>query len=62
MPEDERILRMNLLRRREKIHDVDYWMNSFLKAMGALKDDIDDTMPPSMAPVTMGDFDEYLST
>lgn len=61
MPEDERTLRMNYLRRREKLHDVDYWMKSFLKAMGSLKDDSEDGLPTTMQPVTMDDFDEYLS-
>ena len=36
MPNDEREVRMNALRNREKIHDVDYWMKSFLKAIGTL--------------------------
>ena len=36
MPKDERELRMNSLRNREKIHDVDFWMRSFLKAIGSL--------------------------
>ena len=36
MPHDEREVRMNALRSREKVHDVDYWMKSFLKAIGTL--------------------------
>ena len=27
---------MNALRNREKLHDVDFWMKSFLKAIGNL--------------------------
>ncbi|XP_026807687.1 alpha,alpha-trehalose-phosphate synthase [UDP-forming]-like [Rhopalosiphum maidis] len=62
MPEDERMLRMRCLRRREKIHDVDYWMRSFLKAMGTLIfEDGDDVLPTTMQPVTLQDFDDYLS-
>ena len=36
MPGDERELRMNSLRNRERKHDVNFWMHSFLKAIGAL--------------------------
>nr|APZ77037.1 trehalose-6-phosphate synthase [Gampsocleis gratiosa] len=62
MPEDERTLRMNYLRRREKVHDVNYWMKSFLKAMGSLiEEDGDEVLPTTMQPVTMDDFDEYLA-
>nr|QSV39858.1 trehalose 6-phosphate synthase [Liposcelis entomophila] len=62
MPEDERTLRMNYLRRREKVHDVNYWMRSFLKAMGTLiTEDGEETLPTTMQPVTLDDFDEYLA-
>lgn len=62
MPEDERTLRMNYLRRREKIHDVEYWMKLFLKAMGSLiVEDGEDVLPTTMQPVTLDDFDEYLA-
>ncbi|RZF33427.1 hypothetical protein LSTR_LSTR009618 [Laodelphax striatellus] len=62
MPEDERTLRMNYLRRREKTHNVDYWMRSFLKAMGTLiSEDGEEVLPTTMQPVTMDDFDEYLT-
>ncbi|XP_015372030.1 PREDICTED: alpha,alpha-trehalose-phosphate synthase [UDP-forming]-like [Diuraphis noxia] len=62
MPEDEKILRMRCLRRREKEHDVDFWMRSFLKAMGTLiLEDGDDVLPTTMQPVTLQDFDDYLS-
>lgn len=36
MPADEREVRMNALRAREKVHDVEFWMKSFLKAIGTL--------------------------
>ncbi|CAH1184203.1 unnamed protein product [Phyllotreta striolata] len=63
MPEDERILRMNYLRRREKLNDVNYWTKSFLSAMGSLmsQEDHDDVGSITMPAVTLEDFDEYLS-
>ncbi|KAB0799711.1 hypothetical protein PPYR_07591 [Photinus pyralis] len=62
MPEDERILRMNYLRRREKLNDVNYWTRSFLQAIGSLvtqneDESIDNVTIPE---VTLDDFDEYL--
>ena len=36
MPREEREVRMNALRNREKVHDVDFWLKSFLKAIGTL--------------------------
>ncbi|KAJ8969008.1 hypothetical protein NQ317_003938 [Molorchus minor] len=63
MPEDERILRMNYLRRREKLNDVNYWTKSFLSAMGSLvtQEDHDDVGSITMPAVTLDDFDEYLA-
>ncbi|XP_023942455.2 uncharacterized protein LOC112048975 [Bicyclus anynana] len=61
MPEDERTVRMNHLRRREQLNDVDSWMKAFLKAMDSLEEDSDDIGATSMQPVTIDDFDEYLS-
>lgn len=61
MPEDERIVRMNNLRRREQLNDVDAWMKSFLKAMDSLEEEADDIGATSIPPVTIDDFDEYLS-
>ncbi|CAG9820300.1 unnamed protein product [Phaedon cochleariae] len=63
MPEDERILRMNYLRRREKLNDVNYWTKSFLSAMGSLltQGEQDDVGSITMPAVTLDDFDEYLS-
>lgn len=60
MPEDERTLRMNHLRRRERIYDVNYWMKSFLQVMGSLEEH-DSVGATTMQPVTMDDFDDYLS-
>lgn len=60
MPEDERTLRMNHLRRRERIYDVNYWMKSFLQVMGSLEE-TDCVGATTMQPVTMDDFDDYLS-
>lgn len=61
MPEDERTVRMNHLRRREQLNDVDSWMKAFLKAMDSLEEEADDIGATSMQPVTIDDFDEYLS-
>ncbi|XP_072939133.1 uncharacterized protein Tps1 isoform X2 [Epargyreus clarus] len=61
MPEDERTVRMNHLRRREQLNDVDSWMKAFLKAMDSLEEDADDIGATTMQPVTIDDFDEYLS-
>lgn len=62
MPEDERILRMRCLRRREKKNDVDYWMHTFLKTMDTLIfEDGNNVSPTTMNPVTFQDFDNYLS-
>ena len=33
---DEREVRMNALRNREKVNDVDHWMKGFFKAIGTL--------------------------
>jgi len=61
MPNDERELRMNALRSRERVHDVDFWMKSFLKAIGTLiEEDGEDVLPTQMQPVQLEDFDTYL--
>ncbi|XP_063240546.1 uncharacterized protein LOC134541223 [Bacillus rossius redtenbacheri] len=58
MPEDERTLRMNGLRRREKLNDVNQWVRMFLKAMGCVVEGMsDDSLPITMHPVTPDDFD-----
>ncbi|PNF32258.1 hypothetical protein B7P43_G17687 [Cryptotermes secundus] len=63
MPEDERTLRMNSLRRREKANDVNFWMKSFMKQMGSQieEEDADEVKSVTMHPVTMDDFEEYLA-
>ncbi|KAL4715519.1 hypothetical protein ACJJTC_009145 [Scirpophaga incertulas] len=61
MPEDERTVRMNHLRRREQLNDVDSWMKAFLKAVDSLEEEADDIGATSMQPLTIDDFDEYLS-
>lgn len=61
MPKEEREVRMNALRNRERIHDVDYWMKSFLKSIGTLiEEDGEDILPTQMQPITLTDFDSYL--
>lgn len=59
MPEDERILRMSRLRRREMECDVNFWMRSFLKAMGSIEED--DVGTTTMQPVSVDDFDYLLN-
>jgi len=61
MPHDEREVRMNALRNREKVNNVDFWMKSFLKAIGTLiEEDGEDVLPTQMQPVQVQDFDSYL--
>ncbi|XP_037075423.1 alpha,alpha-trehalose-phosphate synthase [UDP-forming]-like [Pollicipes pollicipes] len=61
MEVDERRLRMACLRRREKAHDVTYWLRTFLKEMGTLRmEDGDSVRPTQLMPVSIQDFDEYL--
>ena len=40
MPLDERQLRMNQLKKREKRMDVDSWVQTFLQTMGAIYNDM----------------------
>lgn len=62
MPEDERTLRMNYLRRREKANDVNFWLRSFMKQMGPQYDDEDAEIKSiTMNPVTVDDFEDYLA-
>jgi len=62
MPFDERLLRMKQLQRREKAMDVNSWLNSFLRAMGLLPCDLNTSANNTkMAPLSMDDFDYYLS-
>ena len=61
MPNDEREVRMNALRKREKIHNVDYWMKSFLRAIGTLiEEDGEELVTTQMQPVQVEDFQQYL--
>ncbi|XP_065212718.1 uncharacterized protein LOC135840224 isoform X2 [Planococcus citri] len=63
MPLDERELRMTQLRNREQCLDVNYWMTSFLSAMGALKteDGENDPLANKQLQLKLEDFDLYLS-
>lgn len=62
MPFDERLLRMKHLQRREKLNDVNYWLNSFMSAMGLLPCDLNNNAHNAkMAPLSLDDFDYYLS-
>lgn len=62
MPEDEKEVRMKALRYRERQMDVNFWMKSFLKSVGTLiAEDGEETLPTTMTPVTITDFDDYLS-
>jgi trehalose 6-phosphate synthase/phosphatase len=62
MPEDERTLRMNYLRCREKANDANFWMRSFLEQVGSqIKKDTDDIKSVTMRPVTVDDFEDYLA-
>jgi trehalose 6-phosphate synthase/phosphatase len=61
MPQDERELRMSQLRHREKLMDINSWMNSFLSSIGALvADEEDNPLIAKMLPLTLDDFDRYL--
>lgn len=62
MPFDERLLRMKHLQRREQAMDVNSWLNTFLGAVGILPCDLNcNTSFTKMAPLTIEDFDHYLS-
>lgn len=61
MPEDERTLRMNSLRRREKANDVNFWMKSFLEQVGSQIEKDNDVKSVTMRPVTVDDFEDYLA-
>ncbi|CAG0904263.1 unnamed protein product, partial [Darwinula stevensoni] len=64
MPDDEREMRMNHLKKREKTMNLDFWLSSFLKAMGSLDFGEGQNEPmttETLGPMTMEDFDEFLS-
>lgn len=48
---------------REKIHDVNFWMRGFMKAIGTLiAEDGEEVLPTQMQPVGFEDFDSYLAS
>jgi len=63
MPFEERTLRMQHLQRREQKMDVNHWLQEFLKSMDLLACDItsETCCTAKMAPLTISDFDNYLS-
>jgi trehalose 6-phosphate synthase/phosphatase len=62
MPEDERTLRINSLRCREKANDLNFWMRSFMEQMGSqIEEDADEVKRVTMHPVTVDDFEDYLA-
>ncbi len=49
-------------RARERIHNVDFWMSSFLKNIGTvILEDGEEVLPTTMQPVTLDDFESYLA-
>nr|CAD7203129.1 unnamed protein product [Timema douglasi] len=62
MPLDERELRMKQLRQREKLMDVNHWMNSFLATMGAVRSSDEHDPLSNQMTLTLDDFDQYLSS
>ena len=63
MPTDEREVRMNALRNREKVHNVDQWMKSFLRSIGTLiEEDGEELVSNTMQPVQVEDFQQYLGS
>lgn len=49
-------------RARERIHDVNFWMRSFLKNIGTLiEEDGEEVLPTQMQPLSIEDFNAYLS-
>ena len=47
---------------RERINDVNLWMKSFLRNIGTLiEEDGEDVLPTQMQPLSIEDFDDYLS-
>ena len=49
-------------RAREKVTNVDYWMKQFLTNIGTLiQEDGEDLLPTTMQPLSIEDFNSYLS-
>lgn len=61
MPFDERSLRMKQLQRREQGLDVNHWLNMFLISMGLCDLNNNPSSANKMAPLSVDDFDYYLS-
>lgn len=55
MPEDERIVRMNFLKRREKLNEVFAWARSFISELEQY-----DGVRSSFEPVTLLEIDSYM--
>lgn len=60
MPKDEREMRMKQLRRREREHDVNFWLRNFLKTVDCLSDDERSLPAGRLLPLTEEDFSHYL--
>ncbi|XP_014255923.1 alpha,alpha-trehalose-phosphate synthase [UDP-forming] [Cimex lectularius] len=60
MPEDERILRMNYLRKREQKRDVKYWLNKFMDEMEQLNEG-NGKLSRVIQPITLEEFDKYFA-
>ncbi|CAG0898881.1 unnamed protein product, partial [Darwinula stevensoni] len=64
MPIDEREMRMCHLKKREQTMNLDFWLSSFLKAMGSLdpaEGRKESMTTKTLGPMTTEDFDEFLS-
>ncbi|XP_076037355.1 uncharacterized protein LOC143022854 [Oratosquilla oratoria] len=61
MPKDERELRMTKLRSRERVHDVDFWLRSFLKSVDCL-DEQNSPTKGRLLPLTENDFSQFLAS
>ncbi|KAF2364433.1 Trehalose-phosphatase [Trinorchestia longiramus] len=59
MPDDEREMRMQQLRRREKERDVNFWLREVLTSVHSLE--VENGSDISLRPVSEEDFDQYLS-
>ncbi|XP_027214152.2 uncharacterized protein [Penaeus vannamei] len=60
MPKDERELRMQQLRHREREHDVNFWLQSFLKSVDCLADN--NLTPGRLLPLREEDFSQFLAS
>ena len=47
---------------RERVHDVNFWMKSFLKNIGSLiEEDGEEVLQTQMQPLSIEDFNSYLA-